>query len=124
MVGKEQVPLILQGMEDGYSLRKSCEAAGVSTGSFLRWVDEDKGLAEQYTRARARLLDVQAEELEEIGDQAAGADSAVTVAGLRLKSDNRKWLLSKLAPKKYGDKLQTEHSGGVTITATPLDERL
>ena len=111
MAGKESAPLVLQGMEEGNSLRKACEAAEVAIGSFLRWVDEDATLAEQYTRARARLLDVQAEELEDIGDQAAMAETAVEVAGLRLKSDNRKWLLSKLAPKKYGDKMQQEITG-------------
>ncbi len=30
------------------------------------------------------------------------------VAGLRLLSDNRKWLLSKLGAKKYGDKVQVD----------------
>ena len=29
----------------------------------------------------------------------------------RLRVDARKWLLSKLAPKKYGDKLTQEHTG-------------
>lgn len=102
---------IFAAMRDGQSLRKACEAAGVAHNTFLLWVDQDEALADQYTRARARLLDVQAEELEEIGDQAASAETAVAVAGLRLKSDNRKWLLSKLAPKKYGDKVTTEVSG-------------
>lgn len=100
------VSLILESMEEGLSLRKSCEAHGVKKGTFLEWVDADHSLADQYARARARMLDVHAEELEEIGDQAASAESAVEVAGLRLKSDNRKWLLSKLAPKKYGEKLE------------------
>jgi hypothetical protein len=29
----------------------------------------------------------------------------------RLRVDSRKWLASKLAPKKYGDKVSTELSG-------------
>lgn len=106
MVGKDAIPAILEAMENGQSLRQACNTFDVAISSFLRWVDEDKELADQYARARARLLDAKAEELEEIGDEAANAESAVTVAGLRLKSDNRKWLLSKLAPKKYGDKLE------------------
>jgi hypothetical protein len=32
----------------------------------------------------------------------------------RLKVDARKWVAAKLKPKKYGDKLQTEHSGEIT----------
>lgn len=105
----QEIAMVLAEMEDGRSLRKACEFVGVAPSVFLRWVDADKELQEQYTRARARLIDFQAEELEEIGDQAAQAENAVTVAGLRLKSDNRKWLLSKLAPKKYGDKLDMNH---------------
>lgn len=98
-------PLVIAGMEDGMSLRESCEKNAVAPSSFMRWVEEDAALAEHYTRARARLLDLKAEELEDIGERAATAETAVEVAGLRLLSDNRKWLLSKLAPKKYGDKL-------------------
>ena len=37
-------------------------------------------------------------------------DSAF-VAWQRNRIDTRKWLLSKLAPKKYGDKVQTELTG-------------
>lgn len=105
-VDGEPVTMVLAAMEEGNSLRKSCELAKVPIGTFLRWVDESPELAEQYTRARARLMDRQAEELEEIGERAALAKTPTEVAGLRLLSDNRKWLLAKLAPKKYGEKVQ------------------
>lgn len=105
-MSKDRIPEILSMMAEGESLRKCCKALDVPIGTFLGWVDADSVLAEQYAGARARMLDAQAEALEEIGDQAAVAESAVEVAGLRLKSDNRKWLLSKLAPKKYGEKLE------------------
>lgn len=96
---------VLAGMECGLSLRQSCEQAGVAPGTFLGWCDADAELAEHYARARERMLDMKAEELEEIGERAAAAESAVEVAGLRLLSDNRKWLLSKLMPKRYGEKV-------------------
>ncbi len=111
------VASVLQRMHDGVSLRSACEAEECSPSTFLLWVSKDKDLAEQYAHARACLLDAQAEELEEIGERAASAESAVEVAGLRLQSDNRKWLLSKLAPKKYGDRLELDanHSGSVAV---------
>ena len=34
----------------------------------------------------------------------------------QIRIDSRKWLLSKLAPKKYGDKVTQEHTGAVTVT--------
>lgn len=102
----EKAEAILNLMKEGNSLRQACKEVGVGKASFLRWVEAVEGLADQYARAREQMLDVQAEELELIGDQAVNAETAVQVAGLRLKADNRKWLLSKLAPKKYGDKLE------------------
>lgn len=105
----EDIANILMGMHEGLSLRKSCQTVGVAVSSFMRWVDEAPHLAEHYARAREALLDFQAQELEDIGERAAAAKSAVEVSGLRLQSDNRKWLLAKLAPKKYGDR--TIHQG-------------
>lgn len=102
---EEIVSVVLTAMEDGLSLRAACEQCDLAPSTFLLWVDGDPELAEHYARARDRLLDAKAEELEEIGERAATAETAVEVAGLRLLSDNRKWLLSKLAPKKYGDKV-------------------
>lgn len=96
---------VFADMREGLSLRKSCAKNGIVHSTFISWIDADKGLADQYARARAQMLDMQAELLDEIGERAASADSAVEVAGLRLLSDNRKWLLSKLASKKYGDKV-------------------
>lgn len=115
---------VLEAMYEGNSLRKAAKAQGISPGTFLHWVDADPELCEQYVRARARMLDVQAEELEAIGEQAARAKSATKVAGLRLQSENRKWLLAKLAPKKYGERTHTELTGpdgGPIQTETTLD---
>jgi len=108
---KAAIPAILAAMAEGESLTKACKANDVAKATFLLWVDGDKDLADQYAGARARMLDAQAEALEDIGERAAAAESAVEVAGLRLQSDNRKWLLSKLAPKKYGEKLHAELTG-------------
>jgi hypothetical protein len=96
---------ILAAMREGKSLRKAAKEQDSSPGTFLHWVEQDDERVEQYAQARARMLDVQAEELEAIGEAAAKAKSATRVAGLRLQSDNRKWLLSKLAPRKYGEKI-------------------
>ncbi len=37
----------------------------------------------------------------------------------RLRVDTRKWILSKLAPKRYGDKLQHTGDGGGPIRVRP-----
>lgn len=119
---EEQVVQVLMGMAHGLSLRGACEEIGLARSTFLGWVEGDKELADHYARARESLLDAKAEDLEEIGELAAKAKTAVEVAGLRLQSDNRKWLLSKLVPKKYGDKQAIEHSGEMTVIG--LAERM
>jgi hypothetical protein len=108
MVKRERASVIeavLSAMRSGASMNMACKLAQVSRSAFFEWIDEDPILADNYASARAHLLDIQAEQLEEISDQAVAAETAIEVAGLRLKSDNRKWLLSKLAPRKYGEKI-------------------
>lgn len=107
---------ILDQMVEGNSLRQSCKTVGVSIGTFLGWVADDATLAEHYARARAILLEHLAEDLVEISDTPVGSlDSGATDTGAvqkqRLQVDTRKWLLSKLVPKKYGDKVTQELTG-------------
>ena len=77
---------------------------------------KDAQLAEQYARAREILLEYHAEEILEIADEAVGStESGATDSGAvqkqKLQIDSRKWILSKLAPKKYGDKITQELTG-------------
>lgn len=109
-------------MSEGLSLRKACQKRELAHTTVLGWIDADAALGDQYAGARARMLDAQAEALEDLGEKASLAETAVEVAGLRLQSDNRKWLLSKLAPKKYGDKLDLAHSGSIKHQMTDLSD--
>lgn len=94
------------------SLADACRQSGVSVGQFLTWVEkDDKELKDKYARARVALMDRMAEGLIDIADtQPAllpnGAIDSAAIAHQKLRIDTRKWLLSKLAPKKYGDKLE------------------
>lgn len=68
------------------------------------WVAEDlEGFAEQYARSRDIGLDMVADHVIAIAD---GEDSEGDTARDRLRFDARRWYLSKMAPKRYGDKLE------------------
>lgn len=105
---------VLRRMESGMSGNKSCREAGVPVRTFLDWVDADEELAAQYARAREDMHDAIAQEIMDISDEepamvvdqngVARYDSA-GVQHQRLRVDSRKWLLSKVAPKKYGERL-------------------
>lgn len=112
----EIIQSVLDGMYAQESTSEMCRRAGISLSLFFKWVNEDPDVGEQYVRAREARADAVFEQLDEIGEEAAMAESAVQVAGLRLKADNLKWKLARMAPKKYGEKLQTEHSGSVDVT--------
>ena len=86
-----------------------------------RWRRENLQFSAKYAQAKMEQAELMAESIDEIArnldnyhyvDPDTGAcklDSGM-VAQARLMIDSRKWLASKLAPKIYGDKLQTEHS--------------
>ena len=90
--------------------------------TVMDWLTRDPDFFERYTRARMIGLDDMADELLEIADRAAGGEegsaarASADVQQAKLRIDTRKWLLSKLAPQRYGDRIQHEHSGDVVVT--------
>ena len=98
---------IIARMCEGESLRAICRTAGFPTASaVIHWIGEDEGFAAQYARAREAQADALFDDLAEVAEAALTAESAVEVAARRLIVDTTKWRLSKIVPKKYGDKLE------------------
>jgi len=97
---------ILRRITEGESLRSICRTEGFPAPStVIKWTNEDKDFGEQYVRACEARADVYFDSLDDVSDEAVRAETAVEVAGLRLKADNIKWQLARMVPKKYGDKL-------------------
>lgn len=118
---------ICERIADGESLRKICESEDMpAKTTVFRWLADERFAAfrDQYARAREAQADVFFEEIIDIADdgsndtyQKDGAEltNHDVIARSRLRVDARKWAASKLAPKKYGEKLDLEHSGGVKV---------
>jgi hypothetical protein len=79
--------------------------------TIYRWLEKNDAFRQKYARARERQADRRNEEIVVIADEAKDANIA------RLQVDARKWQASKLAPKKYGDRVELEHSGEVSYVA-------
>ena len=126
--GDEIRQKIIDRLRDGESLRAICRDEGMPVESIVRrWAEDDpQGYGAQYAKARDAGLEHMADELLEIADDGTNdwmekrnseGDVAAVVADhehinrSRLRVDTRKWLLSKMAPKRYGDRLIAEHSG-------------
>lgn len=99
---------ICDRLATGESLRSICRDEDMPAEATVRgWVVDDlNGFSAQYTRSRDIGLDAIADEVFEISDNERGDPTRD-----RLRFDARRWYLSKLAPKRYGDKVQQEHSG-------------
>jgi hypothetical protein len=111
---------------DGESLRRICaESEMPSKTSVMRWLGANTEFRDQYARAREMQAEHWADEIIEIADDGTN-DYVIKERGdgskfeavdgehinrSRLRVDTRKWLMARLAPKKYGDRVTTELVG-------------
>lgn len=130
---EETAAEICARIASGESLRSICADDGLpAMATVMRWLgDPDReAFREQYACARDAQADKLAEDILAIADEEVtmiradkhgtkGDEEGMTevvfdstaVARNRLRVDARKWLASKMAPKKYGDKVQQEVTG-------------
>lgn len=116
--------VICQRIAEGESLRSICKGEHMpAMSSVFRWLADDanESFREQYAHAREVQAESMAEEILEIADDGSNdtykddngnerTDQEV-IGRSRLRVDARKWLLSKMMPKKYGEKIQQEIGG-------------
>lgn len=104
----------------GRSLRHICLSEDMPDAATVHmWVLTDReGFHKQYARAREIQAEVMFDEILEISDDGSN-DYMTKIVGnqeyetenkevtnrSRLRVDSRKWYLSKVLPKKFGDKL-------------------
>ncbi len=123
---------ICRRLAEGKSLRSICrDDAMPAISTVMGWLfDDNHGeFSEQYAHAREAQADVLFDEALEIADDAAadwtmdGNGKTVLdhehVQRSRLRVDTRKWAAGKLAPKRYGDKIQHTGDGGGPIRVRP-----
>ena len=127
MYSQEVADSVLALLAEGKSLIKAAKESGTSASSVYDWMELNPQFAEEYAQVRARAYRMLADEIIEISDEAEveakyqGDEvkldlSATAVARNRLRVDSRKWMLAKMLPKVYGDKL--ELGGGLSIDST------
>lgn len=123
----EIVSEICELIANGMSVREICRAEHMpDMRTVFRWLAKHDEFRQQYARAREAQADYLAEEILDIADDgqndwmdrqvAPGVFARVqdqeAINRSRLRVDARKWIMSKLQPKKYGDKVTQEHTGG------------
>lgn len=122
---QETADRICAQLAEGKSLRTICKADDMpSTVTVYAWLRKHAEFLAQYTRAKEDSADAFAEEMLDIADEASNDWMEVHdkdnvgyrfngehVNRSRLRVDTRKWIASKLKPKKYGERVQAELTG-------------
>ncbi len=116
---------VCQKIAEGYSMRTVCapeEMPAIAT--LFRWLRDHESFREQYARATEERTEAMAEDILDIADD--GSNDLMTIQKgdyeyeienkevtnrSRLRVDTRKWIMAKMKPKKYGDKLDLSNNG-------------
>lgn len=104
---EELADRICEAIATGEALYRMCEERSdlPAERTIYQWLEKHPEFAQKYARARERQADRNADEIVTIADTEEDPQRA------RVRMDARKWRASKLAPKRYGDKVQQEISG-------------
>ena len=101
---------ICEDISCGMSLAFVCTQDGMPTErAVYKWLASDDDFVHRYTRARENQMEFMSGEILAICDEEEDVNRA------RLKVDARKWLMARLAPKKYGDKQELKHTGDLKL---------
>jgi tRNA splicing endonuclease len=128
---------VIELIEKGQSLRNALivkyvdykPVARMSSSSFFKWLERESENAKQYARACELRSDLLFDEILEIADDSSRDTIEVRdksgklvkmedkewVNRSKLRVDARKFYISKVNPKKYGEKIEVEQKGEVTI---------
>lgn len=113
---QELADKVCEYIMDGYSLRKIEAINGMPRRlEILKWLRENIEFQTQYAHAREEQAEALADEMIDISDDISrditqDAEGRLVIDGFaaqraKVMIDTRKWVASKLKPKKYGDKI-------------------
>lgn len=139
---EELADSICESLADGKSLVEICKQDDMpSRATVFRWLAANQVFQDMYARAREEQAETLADEIVGIADEecttvradkhSSRADDdegntevvfdSTAVQRNRLRVDARKWVAAKLKPRKYGDRVNLEHSGSIQ---TQTDEQI
>lgn len=100
---------IIELLCNGTTITKLCAQEDFPDYSvFVNWVAYDPELYTKYARAKQIQADYFAEQIIDISDDESNPQKA------RNRMDARRWHASKIAPRKYGERVLNELTGGFT----------
>lgn len=110
----------------------------IHASDFFRWLREDEEKSKQYARASEERAEFMREEIIDISDDGSNdwmekfnkegesigwAVNGENIQRSKLRVDTRKWHMSKVMPKKYGDKIDVTSDGEKISAGFPTLEQ-
>lgn len=100
-------------VSSGKSISDAAKEIGVDRVTIYRWQDEDRNFATRCARAREAQADVMDDRIMEVVNKVEREELKPDAA--RVILSGLQWRASKLAPKKYGDKLELSGDPGAPL---------
>ena len=110
-------------------LNAICKELGLCAKTVFNWINDNDDFLHKYARAREVQAEYLADQIIEIADDKVNdykstengeVVNSEAIARSRLRVDARKWKASKLAPKKFGDKVDVTSDNKPINTAPPV----
>lgn len=141
LYSEELANIICENIATGMSLKRALEAAEAEghpvprMAVVFRWMKENTDFSDKYALAQEERSEAFHEELIDIADDGRNdfmednyqegktpgyALNGENIQRSKLRVETRKWVMSKMKPKKYGEKLDVT-SGGDKLPSPILD---
>lgn len=119
--------LICERAAMGMSARRNMTPEDMpALSTFFKWLREHEDFSQQYARAKEEATEAMSEDLLDIADDGSNdymedeymkgktpgwALNGENIQRSKLRVDTRRWLMAKMKPRKYGDKLDLSTNG-------------
>jgi len=111
----EQFYEVIELIKNGKAVKVACEELKHSRTDFYNLINKNVELMNTYTHAREERSELLFEQILEIANHTEEDHTPFTGSNViqrdRLRVDSIKWVLSKMSPNKYGDKIDVVSDG-------------
>lgn len=117
---KELGEEINRQIAEGLPLVRVCENLGLAYSTVRRWLSDDEQFARAHAQARRDQADTLFDQIIELSDKQHTVLPNGNIVPrdpqwAALQTKNRQWVVGKLDPERFADRVEHRHSGTITI---------
>jgi len=119
MTTAEKIQEVIRLISEGKSASSAIKEVGISKRTFFGAVLDSDEIGNQYARATELRAAIMFDQIEQIADDSSGDETydnngnpkqnTEFIQRSKLRVDARKWMLARMNPRKYGDRINIDH---------------